>query len=120
MKDLIVSLWLLDSLPLFSFLFFSLSNGNVYLKKSADRIGPVYQKVVYRRYKDETFTELDARGPDEDHLGILGKTFLSCYVFDWSLELNGFHPNLSILKKTSRSINIINLNLMKILLKSVL
>ncbi|XP_053467469.1 ferroxidase HEPHL1-like [Ictalurus furcatus] len=48
------------------------SNGNVYLKKSPDRIGPVYKKVVYRKYKDETFTELDARGPDEDHLGILG------------------------------------------------
>ncbi|KAF4075782.1 hypothetical protein AMELA_G00222750 [Ameiurus melas] len=48
------------------------SKGNVYLKYSTDRIGPEYKKVVYRRYKDETFTELDARGSDEDHLGILG------------------------------------------------
>ncbi|XP_060717574.1 ferroxidase HEPHL1-like isoform X2 [Tachysurus vachellii] len=48
------------------------SPGSVYLNKSKNRIGPVYRKVVYRKYTDETFTKQDARGPDEEHLGILG------------------------------------------------
>ncbi|XP_047664470.1 ferroxidase HEPHL1-like isoform X2 [Tachysurus fulvidraco] len=48
------------------------SPGSIYLNKSENRIGPVYKKVVYRKYTDETFTKQDARGPDEVHLGILG------------------------------------------------
>ncbi|KAM9436458.1 ferroxidase HEPHL1-like [Clarias gariepinus] len=48
------------------------SYGSLYLTKSENRIGSKYKKVVYHRYKDETFTTLDAIGPNEEHLGILG------------------------------------------------
>ncbi|XP_060755917.1 ferroxidase HEPHL1-like isoform X2 [Neoarius graeffei] len=48
------------------------STGSVFLSKSENQIGPAYKKVVYRKYKDETFTKQDARGPEEEHLGILG------------------------------------------------
>ncbi|KAI5092141.1 hypothetical protein C0J45_17772 [Silurus meridionalis] len=48
------------------------SPGSIYLNKSENWIGPVYRKVVYRMYKDETFTEQVTRGSDEEHLGILG------------------------------------------------
>ncbi|MCJ8745764.1 hypothetical protein PDJAM_G00134240 [Pangasius djambal] len=48
------------------------SPGNVFLNKSENRIGPEYRKVVYRQYTDDTFTHKKSRGPDEEHLGILG------------------------------------------------
>ncbi|MCI4391509.1 hypothetical protein PGIGA_G00135300 [Pangasianodon gigas] len=48
------------------------SSGSVYLTKSEKSIGSVYRKVVYRKYKDATFTEQDVSGSDEEHLGILG------------------------------------------------
>ncbi|KAF5901209.1 hephaestin-like protein 1, partial [Clarias magur] len=48
------------------------SYGSIYLTKSENQIGPKYKKVVYRRYKDETFTRPDATGSNEEHLGILG------------------------------------------------
>ncbi|KAK3515604.1 hypothetical protein QTP70_024835 [Hemibagrus guttatus] len=50
----------------------SKSPGSLYLNKSENLIGPVYRKVVYRKYTDETFTKQEVRGPDEEHLGILG------------------------------------------------
>ncbi|KAF7691727.1 ferroxidase HEPHL1-like [Silurus meridionalis] len=48
------------------------SPGKVFLEKSKLRIGPEYTKVVYRQYTDDTFTKEKPRGPDEEHLGILG------------------------------------------------
>ncbi|XP_072525444.1 hephaestin-like protein 1a [Salminus brasiliensis] len=48
------------------------SPGNVFLSKSESRIGPIYKKVVFRQYMDETFTTEKIRSPDEEHLGILG------------------------------------------------
>ncbi|KAM9436317.1 ferroxidase HEPHL1-like isoform 2-T2 [Clarias gariepinus] len=48
------------------------SPGNVFLKKSGNRIGPEYKKVVYQQYTDDTFTTKKPRGPNEEHLGILG------------------------------------------------
>lgn len=53
----------------------SLSPGNVFLNKSENRIGSEYKKVVYRQYTDNTFTKKKPRGPDEEHLGILGKIY---------------------------------------------
>ncbi|XP_060717443.1 hephaestin-like protein 1a [Tachysurus vachellii] len=48
------------------------SPGNIFLNKSESRIGQEYKKVVYRQYTDDTFTTKKHRGPDEEHLGILG------------------------------------------------
>lgn len=59
----------------------SLSTGSLYLKKSEKLIGPAYKKVVYRRYKDETFTEEDTRSSDEEHLGILGNAHILVLCF---------------------------------------
>ncbi|KAL7842550.1 hypothetical protein SRHO_G00242390 [Serrasalmus rhombeus] len=48
------------------------SPGSVYLNKSESQIGPEYKKVVFHQYMDATFTNGMVRGPDEEHLGILG------------------------------------------------
>ncbi|XP_058232236.1 ferroxidase HEPHL1-like isoform X2 [Hemibagrus wyckioides] len=50
----------------------SKSPGSLYLNKSENLIGPIYKKVVYRKYTDETFTKQEDRGSNEEHLGILG------------------------------------------------
>jgi FtsP/CotA-like multicopper oxidase with cupredoxin domain len=36
------------------------------------RIGSTYRKAVYREYTDATFTTLKPRGPEWEHLGLLG------------------------------------------------
>uniref|UniRef100_A0AAR2L1U4 ferroxidase n=1 Tax=Pygocentrus nattereri TaxID=42514 RepID=A0AAR2L1U4_PYGNA len=46
--------------------------GSVYLNKSESQIGPEYKKVVFHQYMDATFTNGMVRGPNEEHLGILG------------------------------------------------
>ncbi|XP_066512429.1 ferroxidase HEPHL1-like isoform X1 [Hoplias malabaricus] len=48
------------------------SPGSVYLKTSETQIGPEYKKVVFQQYTDDTFTTKKLRGPEEEHLGILG------------------------------------------------
>ncbi|KAI7800963.1 hephaestin-like protein 1a [Triplophysa rosa] len=48
------------------------SPGNIFLKRSSDRIGAEYKKVVYREYTDGTFTERKNRSDEEKHLGIIG------------------------------------------------
>ncbi|KAK3515672.1 hypothetical protein QTP70_026459, partial [Hemibagrus guttatus] len=48
------------------------SPGKVFLSKTENGIGPEYRKVVYRQYTDDTFTTKKLRGPNEEHLGILG------------------------------------------------
>ncbi|TSK98392.1 Hephaestin-like protein 1 [Bagarius yarrelli] len=48
------------------------SPGSVFLSRSKKRIGSEYKKVVYRQYTDGTFKTKMRRGPDEEHLGILG------------------------------------------------
>jgi FtsP/CotA-like multicopper oxidase with cupredoxin domain len=45
---------------------------NTYMQNGPARIGRVYRKAVYREYTDATFSKLKSRGPDEEHLGILG------------------------------------------------
>lgn len=36
------------------------------------RVGRIYQKAIYREYTDSTFTTLVTRGPEWEHLGIMG------------------------------------------------
>lgn len=38
------------------------------------RIGGSYKKMVYREYTDDSFMKQKQRGPDEEHLGILGES----------------------------------------------
>jgi FtsP/CotA-like multicopper oxidase with cupredoxin domain len=43
-----------------------------FLRQSKDRIGGKYLKAVYREYADASFTTLKAKGPADEHLGLLG------------------------------------------------
>lgn len=45
---------------------------NVFVQNGSDRIGKVYRKAVYREFTDATFTTEKARGPQWEHLGVLG------------------------------------------------
>ncbi|XP_039550248.1 hephaestin-like protein 1a isoform X2 [Pimephales promelas] len=48
------------------------SPGSIYLEQTKDQIGAEYKKVVFREYTDGTFAKKKLRGPDEEHLGIMG------------------------------------------------
>ncbi|XP_062947427.1 ceruloplasmin isoform X2 [Cynocephalus volans] len=48
------------------------SDSEVFFKQSTTRIGGSYKKLVYREYTDASFTHQKERGPEEEHLGILG------------------------------------------------
>uniref|UniRef100_A0A8C2M193 Ceruloplasmin n=1 Tax=Cricetulus griseus TaxID=10029 RepID=A0A8C2M193_CRIGR len=48
------------------------SDSKVFFEQGAMRIGGSYKKIVYREYTDDSFTKRKQRGPDEQHLGILG------------------------------------------------
>ncbi|XP_068122911.1 ferroxidase HEPHL1 [Hyperolius riggenbachi] len=48
------------------------SPGHIFVSSGEDRIGSKYRKVVYREYTDGLFTEEKKRGPEEEHLAILG------------------------------------------------
>lgn len=48
------------------------SDSRVFFEQGATRIGGSYKKMVYREYTDDSFTNRKQRGPDEEHLGILG------------------------------------------------
>jgi FtsP/CotA-like multicopper oxidase with cupredoxin domain len=45
---------------------------NVFMQNASNRIGRIYRKAVYREYTDGSFTRLKPRGPNDEHLGILG------------------------------------------------
>lgn len=45
---------------------------NVFVQSGKGRIGKVYRKAVYREFTDATFTTEKVRGPQWEHLGILG------------------------------------------------
>ncbi|HWQ70119.1 MAG TPA: multicopper oxidase domain-containing protein [Patescibacteria group bacterium] len=45
---------------------------NVFVQSGKQRIGKVYRKAVYREFTDATFTTEKARGPQWEHLGVLG------------------------------------------------
>ncbi|KAM5165124.1 ceruloplasmin-like [Mantella aurantiaca] len=51
--------------------------GDVFLNRTQTTIGPVYKKVVYRGYTDETFTRRKRRTKKETHLGILGPLIIA-------------------------------------------
>lgn len=48
------------------------SDSRVFFEQGATRIGGSYKKMAYREYTDGSFTNRKQRGPDEEHLGILG------------------------------------------------
>ncbi|XP_031232290.1 ceruloplasmin isoform X3 [Mastomys coucha] len=48
------------------------SDSRVFFEQGPTRIGGSYKKMAYREYTDESFTNQKQRGPDEEHLGILG------------------------------------------------
>jgi len=74
----------MHTLSLFLSFFFSLSfcpallsPGSIYLEQTKDQIGAEYKKVVFREYTDGTFAKKKLRGPDEEHLGIMGMAHLT-------------------------------------------
>uniref|UniRef100_A0A5F4VR85 Ceruloplasmin n=1 Tax=Callithrix jacchus TaxID=9483 RepID=A0A5F4VR85_CALJA len=48
------------------------SDSKVFFEQGPTRIGGSYKKLVYREYTDASFTNRKVRGPEEEHLGILG------------------------------------------------
>ncbi|XP_062069237.1 ceruloplasmin isoform X2 [Lepus europaeus] len=48
------------------------SASEVFFEQGPTRIGGSYKKLVYREYTDASFTDRKERGPDEEHLGLLG------------------------------------------------
>ncbi|XP_019486255.1 PREDICTED: ceruloplasmin isoform X1 [Hipposideros armiger] len=48
------------------------SDSEVFFEHGPTRIGGSYKKLVYREYTDASFTNRKERGPEEEHLGILG------------------------------------------------
>ncbi|XP_049723444.1 ceruloplasmin isoform X1 [Elephas maximus indicus] len=48
------------------------SESQVFFEQGATRIGGSYKKLVYREYTDASFATRKERGPEEEHLGILG------------------------------------------------
>uniref|UniRef100_A0A2I3GEK6 Ceruloplasmin n=1 Tax=Nomascus leucogenys TaxID=61853 RepID=A0A2I3GEK6_NOMLE len=48
------------------------SDSAVFFEQGTTRIGGSYKKLVYREYTDASFTNQKERGPEEEHLGILG------------------------------------------------
>ena len=47
-------------------------NAKMYVEQGKHQIGRVYRKAVYRQYTDGTFTTLQKRTPEWEHLGLLG------------------------------------------------
>jgi FtsP/CotA-like multicopper oxidase with cupredoxin domain len=48
------------------------ADSDVWLKRGAEGLPPIFRKAVYREYTDGTFTTLKPRGPEWAHLGLLG------------------------------------------------
>ncbi|XP_069892719.1 ceruloplasmin-like [Dipodomys merriami] len=48
------------------------SDAGVFFEQGPTRIGGSYKKLVYREYSDASFATRKVRGPEEEHLGILG------------------------------------------------
>nr|XP_035971510.1 ceruloplasmin isoform X2 [Halichoerus grypus] len=48
------------------------SASEVFFEQGSTRIGGSYKKLVYREYTDASFTNQKKRGPEEEHLGLLG------------------------------------------------
>lgn len=45
---------------------------NYWVGNGPTQVGRVYKKAIYREYTDSTFTDLVARAPEWEHLGIMG------------------------------------------------
>src|SRR5438046_4491013 len=46
--------------------------GMMYVEGGKSRIGTTYRKAVYHEYSDATFTTIQKRSPEWEHLGLLG------------------------------------------------
>jgi hypothetical protein len=44
----------------------------IFIENGPSQIGKIYKKAVYREYTDASFTKLKLRGPEWQHLGIVG------------------------------------------------
>jgi hephaestin len=44
----------------------------MFMEQGKNRIGRTYRKAVYREYTDSTFSAIKKRGPEWEHLGLLG------------------------------------------------
>ncbi|XP_054441156.1 ceruloplasmin isoform X2 [Pteronotus mesoamericanus] len=83
------------------------SASEVFFEHGPTRIGSSYKKLVYREYTDASFTNRKERGPDEEHLGILGPviwaevgdiirvTFHNKGAYPLSIEPTGVRVNKS-------------------------
>ena len=47
-------------------------NAKMYVESAKHQIGRVYRKAIYHEYTDGTFTTLNKRTPEWEHLGLLG------------------------------------------------
>jgi len=47
-------------------------HASIFVQTDAQHIGRIYKKAVYREYTDGSFTKLKPRGPEWEHLGIVG------------------------------------------------
>jgi FtsP/CotA-like multicopper oxidase with cupredoxin domain len=66
----------------------------VFTERGPHRIGTAYRKAIYREYTDATFSTLKPRGPEWEHLGLLGPV-LRAEVGDTIrvvFKNNGTHP----------------------------
>lgn len=52
-----------------------------FVTRGRNRIGSCYKKVRYVEYTDNTFMVKMLRSPAEQHLGILGKTYLVMVMY---------------------------------------
>ncbi len=50
------------------------SEADMFVSRGQNRIGSRYKKVRYVEYTDNTFMTKMLRSPEEQHLGILGKS----------------------------------------------
>lgn len=68
------------------------SPGSIFVERGVNRIGSRYKKVVYREYTDDTFRVQKKQQPNQQHLGIMGKTLRPgcCYDFGQTVITNVF------------------------------
>lgn len=50
------------------------SASEVFFEQGPARIGGSYKKLVYREYTDASFANRKERGPEDEHLGLLGES----------------------------------------------
>lgn len=64
------------------------SDSKVFFEHGTTRIGGSYKKLVYREYTDASFMNQKERGPEEEHLGILGESMQNIWLLHSSQSQN--------------------------------